>query len=758
MENKDLLAGELLQDVGVVGTQIFGGYIDVDYQEKWRDLQTKIDTIDEMCGSDSTAEQIYNAVTSPLLSAYFYLTPSDESEEAVKIKEFIEENLKEINFQQFLENAVTYKKYGFSLFAENYKIDDGMIMWKEFKFLSQSSLHTWTDVARSPWVDGHPVAITQINFSYDELEKTGKSNFVTEVPWDRLIRFTNKQVGNNFEGRSIFRSAYSHWFYKQIAYKIVMIAIERFGAGIPVVEFKTGTTDKQKESFIKMLKSIRTNQQAYAIYETGNKLEILTPNGSGVQELAKSIIEHMDKKMYDSASCGFLNLTTGGKGSHALSKDQHQYFMETLESDADYILSVLNEKIEELVELNGWDSELAPTLNISDIGETDSESFVTSMATAKEKGLITYNQNDEDKVRSQLKLDPLEEDDETSYATTSPNAVETTTEDSADSSSIEDEIDVPETKMRRFSKKKINFASISVSKAEKIFLKDISDYENYIASEANIIEGIVQEYENKYKDVLRKLYASAETTIRDGVVIIVNSTENRKKRNEAIKKIKALTASLELKLIDSNIQERLFRNTVKMAVSSIDHNEENLSKWTDSVNDNKVNSFIDGYRSNILGVLFNEPRQIEENIILNFGSEVSQKLAETSVDTISFNKNILKLSSTTHARGAYNAIQYDINVERGFTFFKNLVPPSKIKDLDPSGMTASILYKIFTPAQFNQKMSEASGGKNTSAMTGMNIHHNGFIYFLPILSELLDKEEKISEEQRKELERIITEE
>lgn len=80
MENKDLLAGELLQDVGVVGTQIFGGYIDVDYQEKWRDLQTKIDTIDEMCGSDSTAEQIYNAVTSPLLSAYFYLTPSDESE------------------------------------------------------------------------------------------------------------------------------------------------------------------------------------------------------------------------------------------------------------------------------------------------------------------------------------------------------------------------------------------------------------------------------------------------------------------------------------------------------------------------------------------------------------------------------------------------------------------------------------------------------------------------------------------------------
>lgn len=757
MDEKQQISGELLQDVGVVGTQIFGGYIDVDYQEKWKDLKTKIETVDEMCGSDSTAEQIYNAVTSPLLSAYYYLTPADESPEAIRIKEFIEENLEEIKFQQLLENIVTYKKYGFSLFAQNYKIEDSQIMWKEFKFLEPSSIHTWTDQKRSPWVDGHPVAITQINFSYDETGSNGASGLVTEVPWDRLVRFTNKQVGNNFEGRSIFRSAYSHWFYKQIAYKITMIAIERFGAGIPVIEFKTGTTQAEKDKFIKMLKNIRTNQQAYAIYETGNKLEIITPQGTGVHDLARSIIEHMDKKMYDAASCGFLNLTTGGKGSHALSKDQHQYFMETLESDADYIVSVLNEKIEELVELNGWDEDLAPTLNISDIGETDPVSFVTSMATAKEKGLITYNENDEDKVRSQLKLDPLEENVLTPEKTSSQDSAGEDAEPLNEDTTVDTKTDAPETKMRRFSKKKINFEAISVSKAEKIFLKDISDYENYISSEASIIEGIVSEYEGKYKDVLRKLYSGAETTTRDGVVILVNSVENRKRRKEAIKKIKSLTDSLDSKLIDSNIQERLFRNTVKMAVSAIDHNEDNLSKWDAYVDQNKVNSFIDGYISNMSGVLYNEPRQIEESVILNFGSEVSQKLAELSVDTLSFNKNILKLSSTTHARGAYNAIQYDINISRGFTFFKVEVAPSKIKDLDPNGMTAGLLYKIFTPAQFNQKINEASGGKNTSAVNGMNIHHNGFIYFLPILSELLTQEEKVSEEQRKVLENSLSE-
>ena len=158
-----------------------------------------------------------------------------------------------------------------------------------------------------------------------------------------------------------------------------------------------------------------------------------------------------------------------------------------------------------------------------------------------------------------------------------------------------------------------------------------------------------------------------------------------------------------------------------------------------------------GYRSNVDALLYNDPRRVEENIIQNFGSQVSIDLAVSQLDGPIFNRNVLSLSLLSHPRGAYNAIQFDINNARGFTMYKVLAPKNVISNLDPSGMTAKLLFGIYTVAQFNKKVSEMTDGKTSEAVNGLGIHHNAITYFFPIPSDQLDEEQKISRAQRSQL-------
>lgn len=123
-----------------------------------------------------------------------------------------------------------------------------------------------------------------------------------------------------------------------------------------------------------------------------------------------------------------------------------------------------------------------------------------------------------------------------------------------------------------------------------------------------------------------------------------------------------------------------------------------------------INSFIDGYVSNMQGVLYNESRRVLENITLNYGSEASVDLAKKTATEITINKNILSLSFITHPRALYKFVIYNEAQAEGFTMFKTLVPTDKIPNVidRPFGMTASMIFTISTAAQINKAASVAA--------------------------------------------------
>lgn len=767
-EKKKKLPKIVSVDYGAVGTPLFSGTISVEFNSDL-DGQNGITIFDKMRKGDATVGAILEAIKAPLASAKHFIQPADKSQKAKEIADFVSEAMfQRIDYDEFFDESLTCYDFGFSLFEKIFTIDEkGRVWWKRFAPRVQTSIYEWKMLSSPQWVDGHPSGITQqLPGKTDDIDESKSEYTRPEIPWNKLLHFANKKEGNNFAGVSLLRNAYKHWFYKDVLYNIQGISAERFGVGLPIATHKSGLSQEAKNNLEELLSNIRANEQAFARLEDGITLDILVPKGDPKANAIKEAIDHHDRKMYDSILAGFLNLTTGEGGSNALSKDQSSFYLRAQRKRADLYKSKMKAHIKELVDYNYLDAEgLYPTLEIENIGEISLDEQINAIATAKNAGLITITTEDEVMIREVIGLpsrtaDEIEEskaeaEEEARIKGEKAAKENLEKEEAKEGHEEEDEPmeKMPKKEMEKEMKKKM--AEVKVKKPtdrEKAFTTNITNFENFLEESYKEFEAVLENAEARYKKAMVTVYEVADKQRVDGVEVLADTANNRslsKKLQAAIDEI--TKKHLTEKLIDSGMQERFFAKTQKAAVAALQENSAFFAEEV-KINQGKFNSFIAGYISNVEGVLFNEPRRIKENIVLNFGSHVSFDLAIEQAGQLKFNRNIFKLSTVTHARAAYSSVIYDASVKNGFTFFKVLVPKNKLKDLTPDGQTAKVLFGIYTAAQLNQMMNKESDGKNANAVSGLGIHHGSFEYYYPIASTQLDEEQEIADEQKRNLE------
>lgn len=725
---------------GVVGTDIFDGQINNDYQKNWRNLTKRLEVIDEMKKGDASISAILDTVKAPLLSAKWYIEPAGSTPEQKEHALFIERALfveLQGGWDEHLIEALSCLDYGFSLFEKVYGVSsDGKIIVKRLAPRLQSTIDKW-GVDGQTWVDGHPTGVTQLVYGSDEVADKGIVK--TVIPWNKLLRFSFRASGNNFEGQSLLRPAYKHWYFKELLYKISTMAAERFGVGVPYIHWKKDPNPTQKRNADDMLSNIRSNEKAYAqIGENVQTFDILIPKSSGNLSIIHEAIRDHDQKIYDSILAGFLKLASGDGGSFALSRDQSSFFLRSEQWIANFICNVYNGLISELIYLNYGVQDAYPKLKTSDVGQVSLDEYIKALAIARKGGLISWSDSDETKVREQLKLPGLSKVEETSSPRLDPSS--------------DPALDP------QFSEKRPTRAladETAPSRREMKFMKNIADYENFLNGQYKRAEKMIADIEDQLREGLKEIYEKADTERLDGRLVFARTPNNSALQRRAIDLLKAKTKKVN-RLIFKNANNKdcafmrtLFEKTRSMALASLDEDE---SFFADIfIDEKKFDAFMKGYRSNVDALLFNDPRRVEENIIQNFGSQVAVDLAVSQTDGPIFNRNVLTLSLLTHPRGAYNAIQFDINNARGFTMYKVLAPKNVISNLDPAGMTAKLLFGIYTVAQLNKKVSEMTDGKTAESVNGLGFHHNAITYFFPIPSDQLDEEQRISRAQRSQL-------
>ena len=138
----------------------------------------------------------------------------------------------------------------------------------------------------------HPKSVIQFHIGRDrrlewmEQWAYGPDGFDRfRIDGNLLVPFVYRKEGDNWWGRSLFRSCYMPWsIWRQLAI-IDAMRHERHGMGIPVLEVPAGAGKLQMDQAKKVVKELRAHERQYIKLPPGFKLTWYFPTGAGTDIL-----------------------------------------------------------------------------------------------------------------------------------------------------------------------------------------------------------------------------------------------------------------------------------------------------------------------------------------------------------------------------------------------------------------------------------------------------------------------------------------
>jgi len=391
---------EIIGEVGGTGTYIFGGYLA--QQDYNTDLigRSRIDIYDQMRKGDATVRAIILAIMLPLMSANWYIQEASDNSKDIAAAEHIEDQLfnGHRSWTSFLREALLYLVYGNYNFEKIFNYTDkGLIGWEKFAPRLPKTVLKWQ-------IGSPPNA----QFGITQILPTGGQ---PEIPEWKLLILVNEQEGENYEGQSILRTAYKHWWYKEGYYRVDALAQERQGLGIPYFLKPPGAADVDIKKMRELMQNLRANEQAYLEAPVGWVVDFMDMKAKSIKD-PMPMIEHQDRQISKAVLAQFLSLgASRSSGSRALSEDQSDLFLLSIQAVAKYVQEVIQKKaINQLVDLN-FEVEEYPKLEMGKVGFTDFAKLADAINKLQAAGMITSNYETEKYLRSVMDLPDLDEDE-----------------------------------------------------------------------------------------------------------------------------------------------------------------------------------------------------------------------------------------------------------------------------------------------------------------------------------------------------------
>ncbi|TFC63724.1 DUF935 family protein [Cryobacterium sp. TMT2-15-1] len=390
------------KESGKSGTTISSGQITgEEYNFNLRDDQA-MKTYNEMRSNDATVEASLAIVKTPVLAADFTVDPASDEDADKEVADFVYDCLRHIiDWDQFIGECLTYLEFGFSLFEADYKprVVNGKlrIALVKLAYRKQTTIKAWETADGKPGVTQH----------------VGADRFsISQV---KLVRFTNRQEGDNYVGRSILRPAYKHWYMKDKLYKIDAVGHERQALGVLDITVPKGATDLDKQRIRAAARALRASENSFIEHPENWIIQFLDMKAKSMKDTEPSI-NHHDRQIMKNVLAAFMEIgAAGSSGTRSTSEDQSTILEKAVENIAKYIVNVLqNTVVRNLVDLNFTDRDY-PTLRVSKTSDDNVPVLSEAVAKYTAAGVLHARPTDENTVRKQLgwaqvPVDDLEED------------------------------------------------------------------------------------------------------------------------------------------------------------------------------------------------------------------------------------------------------------------------------------------------------------------------------------------------------------
>lgn len=249
---------------------------------------------------------------------------------------------------------------------------------------------------------------------------TGGGSGINTVTIERknLVYYRIGAEGDNWEGQSLLRPAYKHWFYKDRIERLDAIAQEREAMGIPVMYMPPTADPDQVADMEAALRDMRTNDVGYIMIPgmkagsgapegTGWLFEIMGYDRTGSGRDPGPSLEYHTQKIAAAFIAEFMRLGHGESGARATAQVQADPFQMSVEALVTQVEQVLNDAIvAPFVAYNFAEVKNPPKLKMSLVDSTSLSQLADFVLKLTQVGALLPDQELEDFLRARADLPP----------------------------------------------------------------------------------------------------------------------------------------------------------------------------------------------------------------------------------------------------------------------------------------------------------------------------------------------------------------
>lgn len=367
---------------------------------------------DQMVVNDATVDVSLRVAKTPVLGAFFYMQPYDDSDDNLDIAENVTDNIFNGTSQPFLlilEEILRFFDYGFTLLEPVWELREwapsrpgaNRRKYTMLKKLGARHAPTIGDIS----YDDHGDVVSV----WQNAVRANNSIEKVEIPIEKLIPFSFNKTGGNIEGRSILRTAYKHWYYKDNLYKIDAIQKERHAIGVPRATLAPGYTDQDVKTAWALVTNLRTNENSGIVQPPSIVVDFAKMEGHVVNVIES--IEHHEARIMLNVFAEFMLLGLQGAGGRSTAGAQVDIYQKVYRYLANMICDQFNlHLIPKIVGYN-YDTDCFPKMKARNLGEgKDIQLWASAMSSLVTSMVVTPDFELEQWTREQIDA-PLKKGD-----------------------------------------------------------------------------------------------------------------------------------------------------------------------------------------------------------------------------------------------------------------------------------------------------------------------------------------------------------
>ena len=341
-----LMAKNAYTEQGFTGLSEFSGIIQADFLREWRGKEAYKRANEMRLNSPVVSAMLYSIEQSVRVCSWSFTSDNGQDDPRLEICQRSWREMKG-GPNNHISEALTMLPFGFALFEQVYKRDGGLTLIDKLAVRGQDTVWRWL---LSPNGD---------ILGFEQVTESGQR---APLMSDKLLHYRIRVERNNPEGRSILRTAWIPYYFQKHIQQIEAIGIERDLAGLPVIKLPPGadtnenSTSSDASKAAKVVRNLRNDEQAGLVLPEGWEFELASTGGSRAFDTDK-VIRRYESRILMSALSQFLLLGQDGVGSLALSKDQTDLFVMSVNAVADVIAETFTAQVlPNLMRLNGYDA------------------------------------------------------------------------------------------------------------------------------------------------------------------------------------------------------------------------------------------------------------------------------------------------------------------------------------------------------------------------------------------------------------------